>query len=68
MPIKPKEFDNLNGFLSLGSQIERKIDKLRSKITEEVVDESSYDHQMNVCNEEISENHQALEIGLTDNG
>ena len=38
MSFKPEEFDNVNGFLSLGSQLERKIDKLRSKIIDEVVD------------------------------
>ena len=33
--IKASSFDKVNGFLSLGSKLERKIDKLRSKINED---------------------------------
>ena len=43
--IRANNFDSVNGFLSLGSKLERKIDKLRSKINE---DEMSFDDNSSV--------------------
>ena len=44
------QFSNVNGFLALGSKLERKIDKLQSKINEEDI---SFEDSSNVEPNEV---------------
>lgn len=39
--VTPQYFENINGFLSMGCKLERKIDALRAKIIDEDIDDSS---------------------------